>query len=92
MNRRERRASRKQGGGATKAAASPAQSLLGEALRQHQARQLDQAEQLYRRILADAPTHPTALANMGMLLHQRRALDEAEKSSISCATRRSTPN
>jgi Flp pilus assembly protein TadD len=79
MNRRERRASGKQGGGATKTAASPVQLLLGEALRQHQARQLDRAEQLYRRILADAPAHPAALANMGMLFHQRRALDEAEK-------------
>jgi Flp pilus assembly protein TadD len=79
MNRRERRAARKQGGGPTNAGVSRIQSMLGEALRHHQARELDAAEQLYRRILADAPAHQAVLANMGMLFHQRRALDEAEK-------------
>jgi hypothetical protein len=46
----------------------PARTLLGEAIRQHQAGQLDQAEQLYRRILADvsadAASHKAALANL----------------------------
>jgi tetratricopeptide (TPR) repeat protein len=56
----------------------PIQTLLGEAIRQHQARALDQAEALYRRILAVTPNHQAALANMAMLHHQRRALDEAK--------------
>lgn len=77
MNRHERRAAKKKGGGPTKAA-SPVPMLLAEALRRHQAGELDQAEQLYRRILAEVPTHQGALANMGMLFHQRRMLDEAE--------------
>ena len=34
----------------------PIQTLLGEAIRQHQAGALDQAEALYRRILAATPT------------------------------------
>ena len=61
------------------AATSRVQALLGEALRHHQAGQLDQAEPLYRRILADTPAHQAALANLAMLYHQRRALAEAER-------------
>ena len=56
----------------------PVQTLLGEAIRQHQAGALDQAEPLYRRILAVAPNHQATLANMAMLHHQRRALPDAE--------------
>ena len=55
------------------------EALLGEALKHHQANRIDQAEALYRRILADEPRHIAALSNMAMLHHQRQALVEAEQ-------------
>jgi Flp pilus assembly protein TadD len=78
MNRHERRAARKQGRSVADATRPPIESLLAEALHHHRAGRLDHADQLYRRILAARPAHPQALANMGMLHHQRRALPEAE--------------
>jgi Flp pilus assembly protein TadD len=52
--------------------------LLADAISHHRADRLDDAESLYRRILAEEHAHHTALANLGMLYHQRRALAEAE--------------
>lgn len=77
MNRHERRAARKQGSSLAAATGPPIEALLAAALDHHRAGRLDHADQLYRRILAARPTHPPALANLGMLHHQRSALPEA---------------
>lgn len=65
-------------GGRNRPAKPDLQALLVEALRHHQAGALDQAEQFYRRMLLERPGHQAALANLGMVFHQRRALAEAE--------------
>jgi tetratricopeptide (TPR) repeat protein len=71
--------------------ASHVQDWLGAAIRHHQAGQLDQAEPLYRRILAGEPGHPVALANLAMLYHQSRALAAAEACYIRALAIQRTP-
>ena len=53
------------------------ESAFADAVRQHQAGQLDAAEQGYRKLLEQAPSFPAALCNLGVLLVARNQLDEA---------------
>ncbi len=50
---------------------------LQHALKLHQADRLDEAENLYRRILRQAPDHPGTRHLLGLLRHQRGDQDEA---------------
>jgi predicted TPR repeat methyltransferase len=52
------------------------EDALQLAIEMHQARQLEGAEQLYRRILALVPEHADTLHLLGMLLHQTGRSDE----------------
>ena len=67
MNRNERRAARKQGGGE---AAPSVQAIFAEAFRLHQAGRLAEAEQLYRQALARDPRHADSLHLLGVLAYQ----------------------
>src|SRR3954451_1279937 len=60
-------------------AARPARgdALFAEAQRLHQAGALDEAEALYRRIVAADPAHAKALHYLGALAAQRGALNDA---------------
>ncbi len=69
MNRKERRAARKQATPARPAQA--ADELFRLAMQHHQAGRLDQAEGCYRDLLAVAPEHPGGLQYFGILSHQR---------------------
>lgn len=53
--------------------------VLQQALRLHQGGRLQEAEQLYRRILEQAPEHPQTLQFLGMLRHQLGDHDEARR-------------
>jgi len=55
------------GAGGPDADRSPAALLLAEAVSHHQAGQLRPAEDIYRRVLALAPAHATALYNLGII-------------------------
>ena len=69
MNRQQRRASGIQAASAQ--AASPAlRDLFTDAVRQHRAGQLADAETLYRRILAADPRHADSMHLLGVLAHQ----------------------
>lgn len=46
-------------------------ATLNAAIAHHQAGRLEQAESLYRQVLAAAPRHPDALHLMGVIAHQR---------------------
>ncbi len=52
------------------------EAALLKAIEMHQARQLEGAEQIYRRILALSPAHPDVLHLLGMLQHQTGRSDE----------------
>jgi tetratricopeptide (TPR) repeat protein/2-polyprenyl-3-methyl-5-hydroxy-6-metoxy-1,4-benzoquinol methylase len=65
MNRKQRRAAHKQGGGATTQA--PSQDMFGAALRHHQAGRLAEAAELYRAVLAGEPRHFDSLHNLGAI-------------------------
>lgn len=47
------------------------QSVLEQAIKHHQAGRLDEAEALYRQILANEPDHPEVLRLLGVIAHQR---------------------
>jgi tetratricopeptide (TPR) repeat protein len=47
------------------------------AVRNHQAGRLAQAEEIYRRVLAQQPNHPDALHMLGVIAHQGGRLDAA---------------
>lgn len=51
--------------------------LVRGGMQLQQAGDLDQAESLYRKVLATAPNHPDALHLLGLLKHQRRNSGEA---------------
>jgi tetratricopeptide (TPR) repeat protein len=53
------------------------QHLCQVALRKHEAGLLDDAEGLYRRVLAQEPNHADALNLLGVLVHQRGRNEEA---------------
>ena len=44
--------------------------LLAVALKHHTAGRLEAAEEIYRRVLAEAPDHPEALHLLGTIAHQ----------------------
>jgi tetratricopeptide (TPR) repeat protein/SAM-dependent methyltransferase len=72
MNRKDRRAGRKQGGGLAPAA-TPSVSLdqlFMTAIRHHEAGQLAEAETLYRQILAIDKDHIHSLHHLGLVAHQ----------------------
>ena len=50
--------------------------LMARAVGQHRAGRLEQAEALYRQVLAQTPDHPDALNLLGVLRAQRGALDQ----------------
>lgn len=66
MNRKQRRAEKKLGRGATPGV----QNMLAEALRHHEAGRLNEAERLYRQILAVDPDHAESLHLLGMVAYQ----------------------
>jgi len=51
-------------------AASTIQQIFELAVRHHQAGRLQEAEQLYRQILAQYPRNADALHNLGVIAHQ----------------------
>ncbi|MEO0972758.1 MAG: tetratricopeptide repeat protein, partial [Pseudomonadota bacterium] len=63
--------------GGPKSSPAQLQQLFGEAVAHHQSQRLAQADQLYRRILAEAPNHPETLHLLGMLTFQRGQPREA---------------
>ncbi len=77
MNRKQRRAEKKQGRLATHGRSLSAQGIFIDALRHHQARRLDEAAACYSRVLAIGPKHPEAHNNLGIALMDLGRLDEA---------------
>ncbi len=55
----------------------PAQQVLEEAARFHQAGQLGEAISRYRQILQSRPSHVEAMLRLGIALHQHNRSDEA---------------
>ncbi|MFZ5690451.1 MAG: tetratricopeptide repeat protein [Pseudomonadota bacterium] len=72
MNRKERRAQKKNGA----LAMTPLAATLAQAFRAHQAGHRSDAERLYRDILAVEPRNAAALHLLGALLHQAGRSDE----------------
>src|SRR5262245_21040402 len=71
MNRKDRRAARKSGATAAgPASGDQAEALFASAVRQHQAGQLADAEQLYHAVLAIAPKHAQSLYLLGLVALQ----------------------
>jgi len=54
-----------------------AEALFAQAFAQHQAGVLEDAERLYRRVLAMAPNHPDSLHLLGLVRAQSDAVEEA---------------
>lgn len=73
MNRKERRAQKKNGA----LAITPMAATLAQAFRAHQAGHRSDAERLYRDVLAVEPRNAAALHLLGALLHQTGRSDEA---------------
>lgn len=71
MNRKQRRADKKQGGAAPQGVSSrKPDSVFAEALQQHQSGRFTDAERLYREVLKADPRHPYALHGLGVLALQ----------------------
>jgi len=72
MNRKQRRADKGRTVGTPPPAAGPSgiQAILREAFHHHQEGRLDEAERLYRRILALDPRHADSLHLLGMIAFQ----------------------
>ena len=51
--------------------------MLHKAIARHQAGKLDEAEQLYKKLLVSLPSHPDLLANLGTLAFQKGKLEDA---------------
>jgi Tfp pilus assembly protein PilF len=62
---------------ATAPQASKLDTALQEAVREHQAGRVGEAEKLYRRILRERPSHPGANNALGIALKDQGKLDEA---------------
>jgi tetratricopeptide (TPR) repeat protein len=73
MNRKERRAQKRNGA----MAITPMAATLAQAFRAHQAGHRADAERLYRDVLAVEPRNAAALHLLGALLHQTGRTDEA---------------
>jgi len=54
-----------------------AQRLFAEAMRHHQAGRQAEAQRLYQRILAVAPSHPGSLHNLGVIARSQGRAGEA---------------
>src|SRR5262245_31253161 len=67
MNRRDRRATAKQG----KSSGADPDAMFSRAMQLHQAGKLADAEPLYRSVLQRLPRQPDAHNLLGLLLHQR---------------------
>jgi 2-polyprenyl-3-methyl-5-hydroxy-6-metoxy-1,4-benzoquinol methylase/transposase-like protein len=76
MNRKQRRAERKQPSAARGHGPTPAQ-LFAEALRHQRNRQLDAAARCYKRLLALEPDHAEAANNLAQVLQAQGRLGEA---------------
>jgi Tfp pilus assembly protein PilF/SAM-dependent methyltransferase len=70
MNRKKRRAENKQPGPAVQGASAGIQEMFADAFRHHQAGRLNEAEWLYRQILAADPRHAESLNMLGVVSHQ----------------------
>ena len=70
MNRQQRRAAMKQGGPAP-GAAPDIPAMFAEGLRRHDAGRIQEAEQLYRQVLAAQPRHADSLHLLGMIACDR---------------------
>src|ERR1700674_5488191 len=70
MNRKQRRAEKKQGRPMTQGASAGVQEVFADAFRHHQAGRLKEAERLYRQILAVDPRHADSLHLLGVVAHQ----------------------
>jgi tetratricopeptide (TPR) repeat protein len=73
MNRKQRRAAAKLGGGAI----SATRDMLAAGLEHHKAGQLDEAERLYHQILSADARHADCLHLLGVLARQRGHLERA---------------
>ncbi len=70
MNRKQRRTEAKKGGPAMQTASLAAQRLWAAALQQFQAGRLDEAERLFRQVLAVNPRHADSLHLLGVIAYQ----------------------
>jgi len=70
MNRKQRRAEKKQGGPVPQGASFRIQDVFADAVRHHQAGRLNEAERLYRQILQVDSRHAEALHLLGILARQ----------------------
>lgn len=83
MNRKQRRAARKQspsGGGQAVPAGDPARQFLAEARHYQQQHRLDDAARVYRRLLAHKPDDAQASNALGQVLQAQGKLTEAAAS------------
>jgi len=70
MNRKQRRAEKKQGWPVPQGASPRVHDVFADAVRHHQAGRLNEAERLYRQILQVDSRHADALHLLGVLAHQ----------------------
>ncbi len=70
MNRQQRRAAQKQGRPAMQAASGRVQELFVDAVRHHHVGRLDEAERLYRQVVAADPRHCASLHLLGLVAYQ----------------------
>jgi len=85
MNRQQRRAEKKQSRSAP--ASSGVQKDLADGLAHHQAGRLNEAEGLYRKILATDPRHADGLHLLGMVAYQVGRHDTAAELIASASSR-----
>ncbi|MEJ1976210.1 MAG: tetratricopeptide repeat protein [Acetobacteraceae bacterium] len=77
MNRERRRVAGQQGGTVTRGALLATQAMFSDALDHHQAGRTDEAERLYRQVLARDPRHADSLHLLGVVAHQAGRNDAA---------------
>jgi len=70
MNRKQRRAEKKQRRPVMQGTPPGVQKVFADALRHHQAGRLNEAERLYRQILAVDPRHADSLHLLGVIAYQ----------------------
>src|ERR1017187_9518912 len=70
MNRKQRRAEKKQRKSVKHRASPDIKEVFTDALRHHQARRLNEAERLYRQVLAVDPRHSDSLHLLGVIAYQ----------------------
>ncbi len=77
MNRKQRRAEKPRGTPVMQAAAPTVQAVFAAALQYHQAGRLNEAERLYRQVLAVNSRHADSLHLLGLVAHQNGRHDLA---------------